>query len=351
MQVQIASENDKDKWNQFVDEECGSFFQYYDWKYFYEFNNWNRYIPLLIRDNTDSIRGIFPIVEQYGPIYPSLYSLPKGASDGFLLESDLNAHEQNLVVQSFLDYINNNYSQNHEYCFLRHQLPHNPESIQPSQLLIENGFTWLNNDVTKLPCTHILSLEKPFEEKIWSELWSKKLRKRIRHTRKSNVRMIIDDNLIYKDDFISMQIRTAKKYGSEVKKELLEQIFNIFSEKSKLFILLCDSKPIAGALCYYTPGMAYLAMAPYQPIAENYLTNTLPICASVRYACDTGYRNYEMGVTSTDSLAYHKEKFCARRIPLMMYYKQFSHFKMSANKFARSIIRGREKMTEFFGDK
>ena len=83
MHIQIASENDKEKWNLFVDRECGSFFHYYEWKYIYEYKKRNRYIPLLIQDSTDSILGLFPVVEQPGPIYPSLSSLPEGDSDGF----------------------------------------------------------------------------------------------------------------------------------------------------------------------------------------------------------------------------------------------------------------------------
>jgi lipid II:glycine glycyltransferase (peptidoglycan interpeptide bridge formation enzyme) len=145
-----------------------------------------------------------------------------------------------------------------------------------------------------------------------------------------------------------MQILTTKKFGSIVKKEGLKQQFSIFQKKTKCFILLLDSKPIAGALCFYSPTTAYLAMAPYQPIAENYLTNTLPICASIRYACDKGYQNYEMGVTSTETLAYHKEKFCAIRIPLMMYHKEFSSFKMGVNKITRPIVRAGKKIVDLF---
>jgi hypothetical protein len=222
--------------------------------------------------------------------------------------------------------------------------------MQPSPVLREHGYHWFDNSSTKLPCTHILPLEQPFSEKIWGGLWSKKLRKRIRHTRKSDVRIIIDDDLTYKDDFIAMQIRTAKKFESEIEKEVLDEIFQTFEKKMKLFMLVQDSTPLAGALCYYTPSMAYLAMAPYQPAADNYLTNTLPICASIRYACDKGYRHYEMGVTPTETLAFHKEKFAARRIPLMMYYKEFSSFKKSTNKVARSLVRGGKKITDLFGN-
>jgi lipid II:glycine glycyltransferase (peptidoglycan interpeptide bridge formation enzyme) len=148
----------------------------------------------------------------------------------------------------------------------------------------------------------------------------------------NNVELIIDDDLTYKDDFIEMQIQTAKKFGLVEKKGAHDQIFSVFQKRLKLFMLLLDSKPIAGALCYYTPTTAYLAQAPYRPAAEDYLTNTLPLCASIRYACDVGYQYYEMGITPTETLAFHKEKFGGRRIPLMMYQKEFSYFKVISNK-------------------
>jgi hypothetical protein len=82
---------------------------------------------------------------------------------------------------------------------------------------------------------------------------------------------------------------------------------------------------------------------PYYPIAIDYLTNTPPICASIQYACEAGYKYYEMGITTTPSLAFYKEKLGGRRIPMMIYKKKFSYFKMVANKTAGSIILGGKK--------
>jgi len=333
MDVRIGSENDKEKWNLFVDREDGSFFQYFDWKYVYEFNtSKHRFIPLIIENNTSEIVGIFPIEENVSSFYGSLMSLPLGASDGFLVKDNLTGDEKNRIIQLFLDFIDDHYSGSHSFLGIRDHLPISEKSLLPSHILLQNGFTWFDNASTKLPCTHLIPLKKPFDEKIWSDLWSKKLRKRIRHVKKSNVKLITDDDLKYKEAFIEMQLQTTKKFGLVEKKDTYDLIFRIFQKKLKLFILLLDSEPIAGALCYYTPTMAYLAMAPYHPVAEDYLSNTLPICASIRYACDKGYQNYEMGITPSETLAFHKEKFGGNRIPMMIYEKEFSYFKKIANK-------------------
>jgi hypothetical protein len=347
MHVQIASENEKEQWNLFVDRECGSFFQYYDWKYIYEFKKQNRYIPLLIRDSTDSILGIFPIVEQPGSIYPSLSSLPEGASDGFLLKSDLNDHEQNLVVQSFLDFIKANYSQSHAYFYLRHHLPLSHESIHPSPLLTENGYQWQGNLSTKFLCTYVLHLEKPFKEMMFGSM-AKNLRNRIRHAKKCGAQVIIDDNFTYFDDFARMHMEMIKKFGRVTKKEDYDQILKIFPEKIKLFVCFVDSEPITALLNYYTPTTAYGAIGPYNIKAKSYQNNTLPMCASIRYACDSGYQYFDMGITHTSSLAAYKEKFGARRIPMMIYQKKFSQFKMAANKTAGSIVTGGKRMVDLF---
>ena len=344
MDVRIASENDKEKWNQFVDQEDGSFFQYFDWKYIYELNTLkHRFIPLIIEDNSSEILGIFPIEENLQSLYRSLTSLPLGASAGFLIKKDLHVPEKKMVIQSFLDYIDAHYSGSHSSLSFREHLSLSEQSLHPSQILTENGFTWIDNSSTKLPCTYVLHLEKPFKEKIFNSM-GRTMRNRIRHTKKIGAEVILDDTFAYSDDICSMQIESAKKIGHIERKEIYEQIFKIFQKKLKIFVCLVDSEPISAILNYYTPTTAYGAIGPYTPKAKDYLNNILPLCASIRYACDEGYQNYEMGITQTASLAAYKEKFGAKRIPMMIYQKEFSHFKMIANKTTGSILQGGKKM-------
>ncbi len=333
MNIRIASENDKEKWNRFVDRERGTFFQYFEWKYIYEFNtSKHRFIPLLIEDSSQEILGIFPIEENLQLLYGSLSSLPFGASDGFLLKDDLAEEEKEKIIQSFLDFIEASYAGSHSYIILREHLSFSEKSQFPSRLLTGNGYVWENNTATGLPCTYVLKLEDPFEEKIWDGLWSKKLRKRIRHTKKIGAEVINDEMFSYIDDFYAMQIESVKKFGRVEQKDIYEQIIRVFGDKIRLFICLQDKKPISAALCYYTPTTAYLAMAPYFSESETYLTNTLPICASIRYACEGGYQHYEMGITQTPELSFHKEKFGGDKIPLMTYKKKFSNAKLVINK-------------------
>jgi len=333
MDIRIATESDREQWNQFVDREGGSFFQYYDWKFVYEFTKHNHYIPLLTRDSNSNITGIFPLVEQKADrIYPWLSSMPDGATGGFLLSNSLNEEEKNLTLNLFFKFIDKNYSRSHSLITMREQIQFENNSIEPTRILLDNGYQWMVNTTTMLPAMHYLRLEQPFEEKIWNGLWSRGLRKTIRHIQKAGLHVILDEKLEYLDDFLEMQSQTDKKFGGVTDKERVIQIFKVFHSKIKLFIGLLDKRPISAALCFYTPTTFYLSKGPYLPIASEYLTNTLPNCAAIRYACENGFRYVELGITNTSGIAVHKNKFKATGIPLRIYRKKLSLPKFYLNK-------------------
>jgi hypothetical protein len=349
MDVRIASDHDKERWNQFVDKEGGSFFQYYDWKFVYEFYKTNRFIPLLIQDTNSDIIGIFPLLEQKGArIYPWLSSLPEGATGGFLLSGSLSDEEKNRNLNLFIEFIEKNYSRTHSLITLKEQIPLDNAPIHPTPALLENGYQWFDNSPTKLPCTHFLKLEQPFEEKIWRGRWSSKLRQQIRHAKKNGLEIIVDNELIYLDNYFEMYSVILKKFGGADDKEKIFRVFNIFQDKLKLFIGLLDSEPVSAALCFYTPTTAYLSKAPYLPASHKFDTNTPIIGSSIEYACDSSYRYYEMGITNKPDLALYKEKFGAIRMPMRSYTKTFSPFKTMTNNVYGNIRKCGKKMVGAF---
>ena len=344
MDVRIASENDKENWNRFVDLEGGSFHLYFEWKYYYENNTRkHRFIPLIIEDNSSDILGIFPIEENLRLLYGYLTSLPLGVSDGFLIKGDLSKQEKKMVVQSFLDYIDVNYSVSHSLFTIKEHLSFSAPPTHPTQILIDNGYEWLDNATTKLPCTFVVSLEKPFKEKIFYSM-AKNLRNRIRHTKKCGAHVIIDNDFTYFDDFAYMHMEMVKKFGQVTKKEDYDQMFKTFQKKMKLFVCFVDSEPITALLCYYTPTTVYASLGPFKPGAKPYLNNTLPMCAAIRDACESGYQYFDMGGTQTETLAAYKEKFGAKRIPLRIYTKEFSQLKIISNKTYNSMKRCGKKI-------
>jgi hypothetical protein len=348
MHVRIASEKDKENWNRFVDREGGSFHLYFEWKYYYENNpKRHRFIPLIIEDNTSDILGIFPIEENSRLLYSFLTSLPFGVSDGFLIKGDLSEQGKKIVIQSFLDYIDINYSSSHSLFTIKENLSFADPSIHPTQILIDNGYHWLDNTTTKLPCTYVVYLEKPFKEKIFYSM-AKNLRNRIRHARKCGAYVTIDHDFTYFEDFANMHIEMVKRFGQGTKKEDYLQILKNFQTKIKLFVCFVDSELITALLCYYTPTTVYASIGPFKPEAKPYLNNTLPMCAAIRDACESGYQYFDMGGTQTESLAAYKEKFGAKRIPQRIYTKKFSQWKIITNTSYESIKRNGKKLVGSF---
>jgi len=340
--VSVATENDREEWNRFVDREIGSFFHYFEWKYPYEQKERNRFIPLMIRNETGDIRGIFPVVEQPGPLYPSLSSLPEGASDGFLIKRTLDIPEKERVISSFLDFIDRKFAESHAFFSLRHYLPPSGESFHPSRVLVGNGYQWRDNRETGLPCTFVMDLERPFGEKIFPSM-AKNLRNRIRHAGRCGVRVIADDDFEFFDEFARMHSKMVKKFGITRKKSDYDILLASFREKMKLFVCLDGTEPVSALLNYYTPTTVYAAMGPYTPKARHIQNNLLPMYSAIRHACDSGFRYFDMGITQKPSLAAYKEKFGAKSVPLMVYQKKFSYFRMIANKAAGSLGRTGKK--------
>jgi lipid II:glycine glycyltransferase (peptidoglycan interpeptide bridge formation enzyme) len=252
-------------------------------------------------------------------------------SDGFLIKGDLSEQGEKMAIQSFLDYIDINFSGSHSLCTLKERLSYSDISpAPPTQILKNNGYVWLDNTTTKLPCTYVVNLEKPFKEKIFYSM-AKNLRNRIRHARKSGARVIVDDKFEYYDDFVNMHIKMIKKFGKDTKKDEYLQILETFQKKIKLFVCFADSELITALLCYYTPTTVYASIGPYKPEAKPYLNNILPMCAAIKDACESGYQYFDMGGTPTENLAIYKEKFGAKRIPLRIYTKEFSKWKVISN--------------------
>ena len=335
MDISIAADSDREQWNQFVDREGGSFFQYYDWKFVYEFKNHNRFLPLMIRDSQSHITGIFPLADQKASrIYPWLSSLPEGGTGGYLLSNSLSDEEKNLHLNLFFEFINNNYSSTHSLITMKEHLSYENDLIESSPLLRKNGFQWQDTSSENLPCIHIVKMDArfPFEEKNYHFPFKRRMRKKIRLVEKTGFHVITDHEFEYLDDFVEMQLQMVKKFNAVADKDELFKISQVFQNKIKLFIGLLDSQPVSAQFCFCTPTTFYLSKAPYLPIAYKYLTNTLPICAAIQYAYEHGYRYVELGQTFTPDLAYHKEQFGATKIPLRIYTKKLSLFKFFTNK-------------------
>lgn len=325
MHVREANLEDKEKWDSFVDNEEGSFFHYFDWKHVYEAKSY-QYIALILENTASQIIGILPIVKEKGLLYSSLNSLPEGASGGFLLKKDLTNTEKVEALTMLLRYVDANYSRGCYNFTLKENLSlMNELSVDPTSGLIDNGFHFRYDRDLQFPCTYILELRRPFEEKIWKGLWSSNLRNQIRKAKKLGVVVITDRSLHYIDDFIDMLSYTFEHHGSVpmTKDEIMVRM-NVFSHKTKLFLGLLDEKPIAAILCHYTPSTCYISKLPtLEEGYKNYAPRLLQFVA-IEDACNSNYKFVEFGTTAKSSLSYWKELFKGTKVSMRIYERRYS---------------------------
>ncbi|RPJ54002.1 MAG: GNAT family N-acetyltransferase, partial [Methanobacteriota archaeon] len=266
------------------------------------------------------------------------------ASGGLLVSRDLPAAKREQVAAAVLASTDARYGSQSAFFRLKsHIYPSHPDPAEFKRLFLRHGFLRVEK-AGGYPCTHVLPLEQPFEERIWRGLWSHKVRKRIGKAERTGVEVIADDRLRYIDDFRIMLERLFLRYGKPpLSEQMVDLRLRTFPQRTKLFIALYKGQPIAGLLCYYTPTTCYLSKAPSQDEAYRLSANLCLFAHAIRDASETGYRYVEFGITSTPSGETYKTHFKGTRVPIGIYEKQYSMIKTllhSASDVGREIRHG-----------
>jgi hypothetical protein len=324
--VREASEKDAKHWDSFVDDHGGSFFHYFDWRDIYALRGY-RYIPLMIEDASGILQGILPVVAERGMLYTSLVSLPEGASGGIVLHRDMPSEERVQAVKTLLAYTVEHYAQTCSTFRFKMNLAENRrEGPEMHHGLVESRFSPVFAKDSQLPCTHILPLERPFEERIWRGLWSQKVRKNIGKIRELGVEIVHDTTLAYADTFTEMLAHTYRRHGNQPPtREEVKMRLTRFAGRSDLFIALLGEQAVGGLLCYYTPSTCYLSKLPSYADERTGYNNILLEYHGIKHACDAGYRYVEFGITDTLPLLHWKNRFKGTAIPLSVYERKFSN--------------------------
>lgn len=323
MQVREASLDDRASWNQFVDSECGSFYQYFDWKYVYEARGL-QYIPLIITNSSAQITGVLPIVKEKHLMYSTLRSNITGKLEvgGLLIKKSMTVSERDKALSSVLSYIDSNFGNKCSSIKIVDTVSTLDE--EPNQIFINNGYSYCYDNDMHLPGDFILGLQQPFEEKIFKNLWPSKLRQEINKAMRSGVVVVEDHNFKYADDFVLLLIENCKRHGTEPpsKDEIMTRI-KVFKDKTKLFIALKDNQPMVALLCHYTPSTCYLSKGGSW-FKDTDAVNKLCNKVAIEDACNAAYRYVDFGCSYDTNLAFNKERYRAKRIPVKLYDKVFS---------------------------
>ena len=320
MKIREATVEDKAVWDTFVDNEGGNFNHYFDWKYYYETRG-QQFIPLLVETAPLQLISILPIAKENKGLYAILQSF----GGGLLLKKDLSDAEKREVTSMLLKYVDTNYSSGCSRFELIEELNTDSRlSEEPTPAILENGFRFKYDKLTRLPCQFILELKQPFEEYIWKGLWSQKMRQKLKNVKKRGVVVIQDREFNYTEEYINMSDENFKRYETTPPtREQMKIELDTFKDKAKLFVALLNDQPIVALLCYYYASTCHLArIGSYTKGTED--ANLLCYAAAIEDACDTGYRYADFRKTTTPGLAYFKERFKGTRIPYRMYEKRYS---------------------------
>lgn len=323
MQVREAGLSDKANWDAFVDNEGGSFFHYFDWKYVYESGKL-QFIPLIIEDAQSRLTGILPIVKEDKAFCSTLRSCTTGQQEagGLLLKRSLSGAESNNALAGVLEYVNKKLSK--KCSSIRLVESDNSSDETASQPFITCGYRYIYDGSHQLPSNFILELKRPFEENVWQKLWSSKLRGEINRAERGDVVVIEDRDFSYLDVFISMLTENCLRHGTPQpsRAEIVTRV-ETFKDKTKLFVALTDGLPSVAGLCHYTPSTCYLSKIGSWAKDTN---NANKLCSKVIIAdaCDAGYSFADFGYAYDTSLALHKERYRTSRHPVKIYEKVFS---------------------------
>lgn len=322
MHIREATKEDKASWDAFNDSEGGLFYNYFDWKYFFEARG-DQYIPLVVEDDAFQLVGILPVVKEKRLLYSVLRSDTRVG--GLLLKRDLSEKKKNEIISAISHYVDANYSDGCSRLILRENLSSiNQVNEQPTAALLNSGFRFRYDMTNQLPCTFILELKQPFRDNIWRSLWTHSLRNNIIRVEGRGVVIIQDRVFHYVEDFIKMLSANYKRHGVPplTRKQVMAAL-DKFRDKARLYVGLLNSQPIVTQISFYHSSVCSLwEVGSYVKNIKN--ANVLCFKKVIEDACNEGYKYVEFGYTGTPGLAIFKSHFHGTRVPLRIYEKRYS---------------------------
>jgi hypothetical protein len=317
VKIREATEQDKVLWDSFVDFLKGSFRYYFDWGYvFIPLGNQMRQI--MVEDNEHDLIAIFPLVEIKRPCYTALFM------GGHLFRRDIPGEEIFQVTKEVVKYIEKSYTKRCSTFNIVEEFRVVDGEDEYHRALLSCGFRLRRGISDDLPCAHELPLKKPFEETIWRGLWSQTFRRSINHAARTGIGVIKDREFKYLEDYVNMLAANYKRHKSDLPtREKFIREFNIFRDKTKLFVALENQNPVVILCCHYTPSTCYLwEIGSYTKDTDK--VNRLCYKAAIEDACDEGYKAVHFGGSDTKGLAYFKDRFKGKRYPMKYYEKRYS---------------------------
>lgn len=339
MIIREAHTEDMSLWDSFVDSEHGSLNHRFNWKYFFEEIN-DRFIPMIIENDSSQLIGILPIVKEKRLLYSKLNS--DISPSGLLLKKDLPENERNEAILKVLEFVDANYSKGCSRFVLSEFSDSVKEIVEePTKAFLKGGYTFKYDPQFKLPCTFVIELEQPFEEKIWKKLWTHKLRNSINRAEKTGVTVSVDNEFTHLEDFIEMLAANYKRHGTmPLTRQQIMIALDMVKAKPRLYVAKQDNQLIFTLMVYYHSSDCVLwEIGSYTKGTDN--ANLVVYKRVFEDACNAGCKYVYFGWTGTPGLALFKQKFRGVRIPFRTYEKRYSLIRLLLEFVSLAIERTR----------
>lgn len=264
-------------------------------------------IYLVETDNRNNIIGALPLFSVKTLFSNKIVSLPLRDKGGAVCNSPE-------IEESLLDYAVE-YTKSNRYSYMHIKTDNHEET----QLLEKKGF--IKKDEWTVS---YIKLDNSFEE-TKKKFVDKRLNWAINKALRSNLQFEEGSTIDDIEDFYSIFLKNRKRLGvPPYSRKLFQNIYKYFIQKgsAKLFFVSKNGIRITAIIIFLLNNKAYDVYSASLENAFEYRANDFQMYSVIKWLCENGYREYDLGADSPfqESLLNYKKKWGARTKPLYFYY-------------------------------
>lgn len=307
MNIQLANENDKTRWNEFVSQFSDYPCLLYEWRNILE-EVYGYKCYYLIAEEKHEIVGVFPTALINSKLFGTrICSLPFSDYGGPVLKPN---KRNASVVKEFLE-----------------NLPVTITEIDYMEVRspIQNGVTKSLESVLKLGnmkyLTFIIDLRESFDE-IWRKRFDKYLRNAVRKAVKNKIEVVEENFEKSLTSFYRLYLLTMKKLGSPSHGlGFFKTCHESLGEQVKIFLATTPNKVVGGVLVFLGRKIIYPAYEGIGPEYRRLNAASLLFSRIIGWGCENNYHSFDFGRTLYGSGVYSfKKQWGGKQKPLPYYY-------------------------------
>lgn len=314
MNIQLANEKDKARWNEFVSQFSDYPCLLYEWRNILE-NVYGYKCYYLVAEEKNEIAGIFPAALIESKLFGTwLCSLPFSDYGGPVLNPD---EEKTLIINEFLENLPITMTQ---IDYMEVRSPIQNELAESLESALELG--------NMKYLTFIIDLKKPFDE-IWRKSYDKYLRNAVRKAVKNKIEVVEESFEEGITSFYRLYLSTMKKLGSPPHGlEFFKTCHESLGEQVKIFLATTPNKIVGGVFVLLGRKTIYPTYEGINPEYRRLNAASLLFSRIIKWGCENNFHSFNFGKTLCGSGVYSfKKQWGGIETPIPYYYmgKQIPH--------------------------